>query len=621
MSFLLNVDGNDGINNNRYIKIDSFINPHKNISFGNIEIIDQISIEFDIMLSSSSLQTNTSSLNTLENVFILKQQQPQQQQEEHRTCTQYPSLWFNSSNNMLYFSSIYFDNNTEYFYCIQPLFKLIPFDLYTINIKYDQSQIKITKIINTDDDNHEISIVFESETHWFSIIENMNNLTLWITDLFSIPAKNIILSNIIIDTSPTTTTNDDDNDEEDKKEIVDDIDPNNNIEANNDDLYSKNVAKDTIFIIEVAVLTVFAFACLGVIIASLCLIKMRQSTKNMSLEKDGNVTIYHQQNKQENDNNDTRKPHKQLRISIPSPPSSKHNNSRAPYISTRILSNSSTEDDINIFNKTEDKSPSSTNSNKDKINNLYNKMNKKSNKKRDSTLSDLESNINIKELYSKNKKYEYEEELKLHCSKSEATYYQQQIPKYDSSTLNTNQSSLISKIGDRSFKIPISSTNSKGSTLKSPATAASAPSGCSSVGMLAFLSKSNDNNKRSYVHSDGIIIKRGQNNNSQQTDDISPAVLNSPALPESPKKKQIIKPPKSFDCVISDDEELKEQRMHHTNNKTVIIHKIKHITNDSECGDDDDDDAYDLNSEEGDDIKLRRAAIQSQRFDNNLLLY
>ncbi len=39
---------------------------------------------------------------------------------------------------------------------------------------------------------------------------------------------------------------------------------------------------DTIFIIEIAVLTVFGFACLSVIITSLCLIKMRQSTKAMS---------------------------------------------------------------------------------------------------------------------------------------------------------------------------------------------------------------------------------------------------------------------------------------------------------------------------------------------------
>jgi len=267
--------------------------------------------------------------------------------------------------------------------------------------------------------------------------------------------------------------------------------------------------------------------------------------------------------------------------------------------------------------------------------------------------------MNFKQLQDQLNTNQSGDGLKVNRSNSEATYYQQQIPKYDSSTLNTNHSSMLSKIGSRSFKLPTSSsinpshlnvsgsgsgskygkgakTNSMISTntthTTDPEHALSAPSGSA----LAFLNHSK--NPSSGAHSDAVMIKGGP---LSQGNSISPAVANAPDLPDSPQElqahqKNIIKPSASRDLDIDGDE---MKHNHNGNNKTMIVHPDpisdpeparEHIADQdsdpnlldsekaSEC--DYGDDAYDLNSEEGDDIKLRRAAIQSQRAVASALL-
>ena len=77
-----------------------------------------------------------------------------------------------------------------------------------------------------------------------------------------------------------------------------------------------------------------------------------------------------------------------------------------------------------------------------------------------STISDLESSINFNQLREHLTRHKNgDDALKMHRSKSEAIYCQQQIPKYDSSTINTTSSTMLSKIGSRSFKIPTSSSS------------------------------------------------------------------------------------------------------------------------------------------------------------------
>ncbi len=77
---------------------------------------------------------------------------------------------------------------------------------------------------------------------------------------------------------------------------------------------TNNKHENTIFIIEIAVLTIFCFACLGVIIASLCLLKMRQSSSKM-LSKHRNASKIRQRPSSSN-NNKKKEKHKSFQYEL-----------------------------------------------------------------------------------------------------------------------------------------------------------------------------------------------------------------------------------------------------------------------------------------------------------------
>ena len=739
-----NIKG-DGIN---YIEIESNINPtminkgNINNSIGNIQIIDHIYIQFDIILPNITA-TNSSLL--YYNLFTLKSIDT----PSSSYCSQYPSLWISpKNNNTLYFSSLNFNANdsNEYNYCLEPLLSLKPSISYTINIQYDQSELTITS---------NDTVIFR-RFHWFSIIQNTNNITLSLSDLST------SISNLLIITNPgyhpTNTTNTiieigaDIN--EDPTDPNRELYPNDVTTKNTDDPHAD--AEDTIFIIEIAVLTVFAFACLGVIVASCCLFKMRQSSKFMSTQKEGPKGKTKKSKRRNNRNRGYNPrsqlrptPNRDLRISIPSTPdhgmsfdieeeyepeqdgydhngiyktkpikvkpykisdpdhdlnSNHSNNSKNNNIPTRIRSNSINDDDedkdflftpetsnnSNVHYKKEKKRlnkhksrPSLSHSShgpnkrdiiktkgkklKDRTSTAHKKSKSKGKKSivsefNASTISDLESSLNFNQLNTNlNQNLGVDDGLKVNRSKSEATYYQHQIPKYDSSTMNTNHSSInLSKIGSRSFKIQTSSSidiNEQSQNTQTNLTPGTQPSATKTGAYPEHALSAPSNSALAFLHSkkgssgarsDAVIMKGRQL--SHGCDSISPAVNGAPDLPDSPQELQtnqrsIIKPSdasRDIDITqyldVNDDE---NNMKHRPNNKTMIVHPDPNDVNggsSSSQSDDDhkhnngdsklleselekiggvsdcDYDVYDLNSEEGDDIKLRRAAIQSQRY-------
>ena len=114
---------------------------------------------------------------------------PTQTLHHRHIALKYPSLWLSPINNTLYFSSLNFNANdsNEYNYCLLPLLSLNPSISYTLNIQYDQSKMIITSN-NT--------IIFK-RFHWFSLIQNKTNLSLYISDSES----PVSISNLFIITS------------------------------------------------------------------------------------------------------------------------------------------------------------------------------------------------------------------------------------------------------------------------------------------------------------------------------------------------------------------------------------------------------------------------------------
>ncbi len=336
-----------------------------------------------------------------------------------------------------------------------------------------------------------------------------------------------------------------------------------------------NNANETIFVIEIAVLTVFAFACFGVIIASLCLVKMRHSTKKIS--KDLSSNHQHQINNHNNKNmKDTKvtkvyrtKPSKTYNIEALNKIMSNSDNSelchitspKKPTTSSHHHSNRHKQDRERVSkNKGFDDSPSLSPSHDNEYE-YYHHYDHGSKRHRKSNNSECYMSVNSKGRY-------YVEQLRANRSKSEHIYNhsinQQQIPKYESSKTGLSSiASKISKIGNNSFNI------SSGTSIQSvPDEVIRAPSA------LHFLSVQS----RSAHHLTGY----------NKPESISPVIANSPQLPESPINNN-----KNIIALISQDSDP----------------NLMDSDKPSEY-----DDVYDLNSDEGDDIKLRRAAIQSQRY-------
>ncbi len=267
---------------NSYIEIDSHLNPTFNTTYGSLQILDSISIEFNLIYHAYDNSHNTTT--EFQNIFSIESSTFSNDNiiiNNDIHCTQYASIWLLPSDNSLYFSLLN-DN-----YClIQSLNPIEPNIPYSITIKYNISNIYIA--IN---DSIIINDLYTNENH------EIDTINIYTSSSQSSPAC-ITLYDIYIFTSP----------------YINDIILDNSNRLNMDSNSTNNKHENTIFIIEIAVLTIFCFACLGVIIASLCLLKMRQSSSKM-LSKHGNASKIRQRPSSSN-NNKKKEKHKSFQYEL-----------------------------------------------------------------------------------------------------------------------------------------------------------------------------------------------------------------------------------------------------------------------------------------------------------------
>jgi len=243
---------------------------------------DELEIEFDLRLMNSSLSSNgIHNRNTLfesdtfYNIFILKPSggsfvtSPSSSSSSTSGCSQYPSLWL-AEDNGLYFSSFHVQAASNNQTCLKRLSALLPTSAYSVYVYANATRILVA--INE-------TVVYEATLQSSDIsdayVSAATLLVLWMTDELLVPASNVILSDLFIvantasPTSPPTRM------------------PTAPTYINLKPVVTKRStspandpeAQHTVFIIEVAVLTVFGCACLGVIAASLCLLKLRHAKK------------------------------------------------------------------------------------------------------------------------------------------------------------------------------------------------------------------------------------------------------------------------------------------------------------------------------------------------------